>query len=69
MRRQQRFRLAVIGFAVVAAFFLLLEHRAHVLPYVPWLLLAACPLLHAFMHGGGAHGGHGDDEPGKERER
>jgi hypothetical protein len=25
---------------------------------LPWLLLAACPLMHLFMHGG--HGGHGD---------
>ena len=51
------------AFAVVGAFFLIAEHRAHVLPFLPWLFLAACPLLHMFMHGGhgskGGHGGHG----------
>jgi hypothetical protein len=28
-----------------------------VLGLLPWLLLAACPLMHAFMHGGHGHGG------------
>ena len=54
-----------IGFALIVAFFLITEHKAHLsglLNYWPFLLLAACPLLHMFMHGG--HGGHGDD-PGK----
>ena len=43
----------------IAAFYLLTEHRAHLalgLPYLPFLLLAACPLIHMFGHGG--HGGH-----------
>lgn len=44
-------------FAIIAAIFLVAEHRAHVLPYLPWLLLAACPLMHVFVHRG--HGGHG----------
>jgi hypothetical protein len=26
------------------------------LPWLPWLFLAACPLMHMFMHHG--HGGH-----------
>jgi hypothetical protein len=43
-------------FAVVGIFFLLAEHRAHVLPFLPWLFLAACPLMHMFMHGGHGHG-------------
>jgi len=51
------------AFVAVGAFFLIAEHRAHVLPFLPWLFLAACPLLHMFMHGGhrgsGGHGGHG----------
>ena len=44
----------------ISAFYLLTEHRAHLalgLPYLPLLLLAACPLIHVFGHG--AHGGHG----------
>ncbi len=47
------------GFAAIAAFLLFSEHRAHALGALPWLLLAACPLMHVFMHGGHGHGGHG----------
>jgi len=49
--------LALCVFLAIAAFFLWVEHRAHVLGVLPWLLVAACPLLHLFMHRGG-HGGH-----------
>ena len=52
---------AFAGFAVIAGYFLITEHRAHLqgfVPYLPFLLLAACPLMHIFMHHG--HGGHGD---------
>lgn len=45
------------GFLAVAGFFFFTEHRAHLLGALPFILLAACPLLH-FFHGG--HGGHGD---------
>jgi hypothetical protein len=48
--------LALIGFLAIAGFFLLTEHRAHLLGVLPFLLLLACPLMH-LMHGG--HGGHG----------
>lgn len=48
--------LVAIAFLAIAAFFLLSEHWAHALGFVPWLLLLACPLLHVFGHGG--HGGH-----------
>lgn len=44
------------GFALVAAYFLYTEHRAHLFAALPYLLLAACPLMHLFHH----HGGHGD---------
>jgi hypothetical protein len=50
--------IALLAFLVIAAFFLWTEHRAHLLGVLPWLLLAACPLMHLFMHSG--HGGHGD---------
>jgi hypothetical protein len=52
--------VALAGFLLLAGYFLWTEHRAHVflaLPYLPWLLLLACPLMHFFMHGG--HGRHG----------
>jgi uncharacterized membrane protein len=58
-----RAKWVFIAFALIAAYFLITEHRAHlyeVLPYWPYLLLLACPLLHLFMHGG--HGGHSGAE-------
>ena len=58
-----------MGFALVAAYFLIAEHKAHLSEWLSaygiWLLLLACPLLHVFMHGGhGGHGGHGRDGNG-----
>jgi len=51
--------IALIGFGLVAAFYILREHYAHALGVLPYLLLLACPLMHLFMHHGhGAHGGH-----------
>jgi hypothetical protein len=38
-------------FAVSTAAFLLTQHLAHTLAYLPYLLLAACPLMHFFHHG------------------
>jgi hypothetical protein len=44
-------------FAAVGAFYLLTEHRNHVLDYLPYVLLMACPLMHLFhAHGGHRHG-------------
>ena len=53
-----------IGYAIGAAgvgYFLWL-HQAHVMQYVPYLLLLACPLMHLF----GGHGGHGHCSHGAE---
>lgn len=55
------FNWILIGFLLVAGYFLVMEHRAHlsgVLYYLPFFLLLACPLMHLFMHHG--HGGHGE---------
>lgn len=41
-----------------ALYFLFVEHSAHVLPYLPFLIILLCPLMHVFMHKG--HGEHGD---------
>jgi len=49
------------GFVLVAVYFLLTEHRAHVFQYLPFLLLLACPLMHLF-HGHGGHGQHAEKE-------
>ena len=56
--------LVLIGFLVIAGFFLFTEHRAHLLGFLPFLLLLLCPLLHMF-HGG--HGGH-DGRSGQDGE-
>lgn len=48
-----RWAVAVVGSAAVVL--LLAEHWPHLLPYVPWALLAACPLMHIFMHHGKHH--------------
>ena len=61
-----RAKQVFVLFAIVAAFFLLAEHRAHVLPYLPWLLLAACPLMHLFMHHGKHHEHRRDTPPARE---
>jgi len=56
-------RFVFFGFLAVGAFFLITEHRAHVYGFLPFLLLAACPLMHLFHHRGHGHGpGHGSDE-------
>ena len=54
--RPGRARLAFAGFALVAGYFLWTEHRAHVIQYLPWVLLALCPALHLFMHSGHGRG-------------
>ena len=50
-----RARWVFIAFLALAAFLLFTEHRAHLLGFLPWLILLACPLMHLLMHGG--HGG------------
>lgn len=62
-------RWVFLGFALIAGYFLLTEHRAHVWQFLPFALLLACPLLH-MLHGHGGHGGHdGGDKRDKTEER
>lgn len=49
----------MIGFFAIGGYLLWAEHSAHLVPYLPYLILLACPLMHVFMHGGHGHGGHG----------
>ncbi|HEX4940722.1 MAG TPA: DUF2933 domain-containing protein [Candidatus Kapabacteria bacterium] len=58
-QHNRRSNWVFIGFLAIGGYFLITEHRAHLLPflgYLPFLLLLACPLMHIFHHGG--HGGH-----------
>ncbi len=48
--------LAAGSAALILVFYLLRQHRGHALGYLPYLILAVCPLLHLF------HGGHGRGE-------
>lgn len=57
-----RYAIGWLVIGVVAAYFLLTEHLAHVIDALPYLLLAACPLMHLFMHHG--HGGQGHHDHG-----
>jgi len=61
---RSRSGLAFLGFVVIAAFFLVTEHRAHLLGILPYVLLLLCPLLHLLHGGHGAHqrGDGGDQE-------
>ena len=65
----RRTKQVFVLFAIIGGFLIVAEHRAHLIPYLPWLLLAACPLMHVFMHHG--HGGrqhHGSsDESDRQR--
>lgn len=54
--------LGLCLFLAVAAFFLLEEHRAHMLGALPYVLLLLCPFIHLFMHRG--HGSHGKGDAG-----
>lgn len=54
--------LAAMTFIGAVLYFLLMEHRAHFIYALPYLILLLCPVMHLFMHGHhGRHGGHGDD--------
>ena len=45
---------------VFVSYFLLIEHRQHLYQWLPFLIIALCPVMHIFMHRGhGGHGGHG----------
>jgi hypothetical protein len=48
--------------AIAASVYLYLVHKDHVLALLPYAFLAACPLMHMFMHRGHHHSGHSQSE-------
>jgi hypothetical protein len=54
--------------AIAASVYLYVAHKDHVLALLPYAVLAACPLMHMFMHRGHhrhdqhSHGEHGDQD-------
>lgn len=58
-----RYAIGLIVLGAVAGYFLVMEHLAHVVGALPYLLLLVCPLMHVFMHRGqGGHGHHQTDK-------
>ncbi len=58
-----RYGLSLAVFLAIAGYFLWQEHEAHILGYLPLILiLGVCVGMHFFMHGGhgGGHGSHHD---------
>jgi hypothetical protein len=64
---RSRTGIALLVLLAIAGYFLWTEHQAHVISALPWILLAACPLLHVFMHRGGHGGHHGSGQDGGDR--
>ena len=62
--QQSKTKWVFIGFLLIAGYFLVTEHRAHLYGWLSsygiWLLLLACPLMHVFMHHG--HGDHSSNK-------
>lgn len=51
--------LVTIGAVGILGFLVYSGHSAHLLGFVPYLFILACPLMHIFMHGGHHHRNHG----------
>jgi hypothetical protein len=66
---RESLRIAFWIFLGMAVFFLAIEHRVHLMsgaPWLPYLLLAACPLVHWLGHrGDNRHGGAASAAPGQ----
>lgn len=58
--------VALLIVAAIGGFLLFTEHRAHVLGFLPYAFLLACPLMHLFMHHGHGHSGHHGTQPNSE---
>ncbi len=61
-----RYGMGCLVLGSVATYFILTEHLAHTVSALPYLLFAACPLMHIFMHGGHGHG-HQDHSDRKDK--
>lgn len=59
--------LAAMGLVASVSYFLFMEHRQHLVQYLPFIIiLILCPLMHVFMHG--KHGHEGNDKHEKPSE-
>lgn len=62
--------LIMLATAIAAglAFYVLQEHWAHALGFLPYLLFLACPLMHLFMHRGHKHNSATSDQVQQRRQ-
>lgn len=62
-------RIALLWMVVgaVAAVLIATGHGPHVIGYLPFLVLFACPLMHMFMHGKHHHRKANNSSPGAPR--
>jgi len=66
-RRRWSFGFTLAVTVVLAGVaWLLTRHTEHVVRYLPFVILLACPLMHVFGHGHG-YGGHGSTGAGREK--
>jgi len=59
--------VVLIMLIAIGAFYGVREHFTHVYPYLPYLILLICPLMHFFGHENGGHA-HGDQAGPNEEE-
>ena len=57
---RSRTKIPIAVFLAIGAYFLWTEHQAHVIEFLPWVLVIACVGMHLFMHGG-----HGKNSGGR----
>ena len=53
---RSRTTLPFAVFLASGAYFLWTEHQAHIIEFLPWILVLACVGMHLFMHRGHGHG-------------
>ena len=64
-RWRSRSNLALAVFLAIGGYLLWTEHRAHVIEFLPWILILGCIGMHLFMHGGRGHGHGADGDAGQ----
>ena len=58
MQYLKNHKVIFLVFIAIAGYFLWTEHHAHIsmaIPYLPYLLILLCLLMHIFMHHGHGH--------------
>ncbi|WP_430623906.1 DUF2933 domain-containing protein [Marinimicrobium locisalis] len=57
--------LVTLALAAAVAYYLLVEHRDHIVYFLPYAIFLLCPLMHLFMHGKHQHGGDSKGDSGE----